>query len=65
MIINDKVWGNIEVEERYECIVNSTEVRSFSKGWAEVTSLLSVDGTVTFTEKSCSYKELDTENTIL
>lgn len=27
MIINDKVWGNIEVEERYECIVNSTEVK--------------------------------------
>ena len=28
MIINDKVWGNIEVEERYECIVNSTEVKN-------------------------------------
>lgn len=27
MIINDNVWGNIEVEERYECIVNSTEVK--------------------------------------
>lgn len=27
MIINDKVWGNFEVEERYECIVNSTEVK--------------------------------------
>lgn len=26
MIINDKVWGNIDVEKRYECIVNSKEV---------------------------------------
>ena len=26
MIINDKVWGNINIEKRYECIVNSKEV---------------------------------------
>lgn len=26
MIINDKVWGNINIEKRYECIVNSMEV---------------------------------------